>query len=101
MLAAMGRDPREGAAMSERSVQISELREDLERLVLLEQVAANRQLAIEKRLNEVAILGITAEQLRKELDLSKDSIDKLLALDAPGLAERLGLSQETVEKLEP
>jgi hypothetical protein len=87
--------------MSERSEQISELREDLERLVLLEQVAANRQLAIEKRLNEVADSGITAEQLRKELDLSKDSIDKLLALDAPGLAERLGLSRETLEKLEP
>jgi hypothetical protein len=87
--------------MSERSVQIFELREDLERLVLLEQVAANRQIAIEKRLNEVAESGVTADQLRKELDLSKDSIDKLLALDAPGLAERLGLSQETVEKLEP
>jgi len=87
--------------MSERSVEVSELREDLERLVLLEQVAANRQLAIEKRLNQIAESGITAEQLRKELDLSKDSIDKLLALDAPGLVERLGLSQETVEKLEP
>ena len=87
--------------MSERSEQISELREDLEKLVLLEHVAANRQEAIEKRLNEVADSGITADQLRTELDISKDSIHKLLALDAPGLTERLGISQETVENLEP
>ena len=87
--------------MSERSVQISELREDLERLVLLEQVAASRQEAIEKRLVQAVDAGITAEQLRNELDLSKSSISKLLALDAPDLAERLGISQESVEKLQP
>lgn len=86
--------------MSDRSVQISELREDLERLVLLEQVAVNRQEAIEKRLVEAVETGITPEQLQSELDLSEDSISKLLALDAPGLAERLGLSQDSVEKLQ-
>jgi hypothetical protein len=87
--------------MADRSVQISELREDLERLVLLEQVAASRQEAIEKRLVEAVEAGIAPEQLRNELDLSKSSISKLLALDAPDLAERLGISQESVEKLQP
>jgi hypothetical protein len=97
----MDADLRRRAVMADRSVQISELREDLERLVLLEQVAASRQVAIEQRLVQAVEAGITPEQLRSELDLSKSSVSKLLALDSPDLAERLGISQETVEKLQP
>jgi hypothetical protein len=97
----MDADLRRRAVMADRSVQISELREDLERLVLLEQVAASRQVAIEQRLVQAVEAGITPDQLRSELDLSKSSVSKLLALDSPDLAERLGISQETVEKLQP
>jgi hypothetical protein len=79
-----------------RPVQVFELREELERLLLLEQVVVRRQEVIERRLDEVLENGITAEQLRSKLNLSEQSARQLLELDAP-LAERLGILQETVE----
>ena len=75
------------------------LREDIEKLVLLEEVAERRQKLIEDRLDQALESGINAETIRDGLKLSKESLRRLLEKDPPDLAERLGISQETVENL--
>jgi hypothetical protein len=75
------------------------LREDIEKLVLLEEVAERRQQLIEQRLEEALSSGISPERIRSELKLSKESLRRLLEQDPPELAERMGISQETVENL--
>jgi hypothetical protein len=84
----------EGAALD-----IDALREEIEKLVLLEQVAERRQQMIEQRLDEATQAGITPETIRNELGLSKDSIRRLLDQKTPDLAKRLGISEETAETL--
>ncbi len=84
----------EGAALD-----IDALREEIEKLVLLEQVAERRQQLIEQRLDEATQAGITPETIRNELGLSKDSIRRLLDQKTPDLAKRLGISEETAENL--
>ena len=78
---------------------INILREDLEKLVLIEEVAERRQERIEKRIAEALERGISPEQLRSELGLSVDSLDRLLDEDPPSVPERLGVSEETTESL--
>jgi uncharacterized protein (UPF0335 family) len=78
---------------------LDQLREDIERLVLLEEVAERRQKMIEQRLEQALGAGIDAETIRSELKLSKESLRRLLDHDPPELAERLGISEETVERL--
>jgi hypothetical protein len=85
--------------MGDRPVHLFELREELERLLLLERVAASRQHEVERRLDEALQAGITPEELRERLNLSKESARELLELDAT-IAERLGITPQTVEKLE-
>ena len=82
----------EGAALD-----IDALREEIEKLVLLEQVAERRQQMIEQRLDEATQAGITPETIRNELGLSKDSIRRLLDQKTPDLAKRLGISEESAE----
>lgn len=84
----------EGAALD-----IDALREEIEKLVLLEQVAERRQQMIEQRLDEATQAGITPETIRNELGLSKDSIRRLLDQKTPDLAKRLGISEESAETL--
>lgn len=84
----------EGAAFD-----IDALREEIEKLVLLEEVAERRQQMIEKRLDDATQAGITPETIRKELGLSKESVKKLLDQKTPDLAQRLGISQETADNL--
>jgi hypothetical protein len=84
----------EGSAMD-----IDLLREEIEKLVLLEEVAERRQQMIEKHLDEATQSGITPETIREQLGLSKESIQKLLDQRTPDLAERLGISKETSENL--
>jgi hypothetical protein len=83
----------------ERAADLDELRQEIEKLILLEQVAERRQQLIEERLDRAIEQGMTAEQVRSELSLSKESIEKLLNQDPPRLAERLGISTQTVENL--
>ena len=78
---------------------IDALREEIEKLVLLEEVAERRQQMIEKRLDDATEAGITPETIRKELGLSKESVQKLLDQKTPDLAQRLGISQETADNL--
>jgi len=80
-------------------MDISLLREEIEKLVLLEEVAERRQKMIEEQLDLATRAGLSAEEIRNELGLSKESIRKLLDQKTPDLAERLGISQETAENL--
>jgi DNA-directed RNA polymerase sigma subunit (sigma70/sigma32) len=84
----------EGAAFD-----IDALREEIEKLVLLEEVAERRQEMIEQRLDDATEAGITTETIRKELGLSKESVRKLLDQKTPDLAQRLGISEETADNL--
>jgi biotin operon repressor len=84
----------EGAALD-----IDALREEIEKLVLLEEVAERRQQMIEQRLDEATQAGISPDSIRNELGLSKDSMRRLLDQKTPDLAERLGISEETAENL--
>ena len=85
--------------MADPALDIGMLREEIEKLVLLEEVAERRQQMIEERLDAAIEAGVTPEEIRRELGLSKDSMRKLLNEKTPDLAERLGISQETAEKL--
>jgi dihydropteroate synthase len=78
---------------------IDGLREEIEKLVLLEEVAERRQQMIEQRLEQATQAGISPETIRKELGLSKESIRKLLDQKTPDLAQRLGISEETADNL--
>ena len=80
-------------------MDIDALREEIEKLVLLEEVAERRQQMIEQRLDEATEAGIAAETIRRELGLSKESIRKLLDQKTPHLADRLGISEETADNL--
>lgn len=83
----------------ESSPDLDLLREEIEKLVLLEEVAERRQQLIEKRLDEALEAGVTPEQIRGELKLSKESLERLLRDDPPNLAERLGISEQSAENL--
>jgi DNA-binding XRE family transcriptional regulator len=80
-------------------MDISLLREEIEKLVLLEEVAERRQKMIEEQLDLATKAGLSAEEIRNELGLSKESIRRLLDQKTPDLAERLGISRESAENL--
>ena len=80
-------------------MDISLLREEIEKLVLLEEVAERRQQMIEEQLDLATKAGLSAEEIRKELGLSEESIRRLLDQKTPALAERLGISEESAENL--
>lgn len=80
-------------------MDISLLREEIEKLVLLEEVAERRQKMIEEQLDLATKAGLSAEEIRNALGLSKESIRRLLDQKTPDLAERLGISRESAENL--
>lgn len=80
-------------------MDISLLREEIEKLVLLEEVAERRQKMIEEQLDLATKAGLSAEEIRNELGLSKESIRRLLDQKTPDLADRLGISRESAENL--
>jgi hypothetical protein len=82
-----------------RAADIALLREEIEKLVLLEEVAERRQQMIEEQLERAINAGLTPAEIRDELGLSKESIRKLLDQKTPDLAERLGISEESAENL--
>ena len=80
-------------------MDIASLREEIEKLILLEEVAERRQQMIEEKLDRAIESGLTPDAIRAELRLSKESMRKLLDQKTPDLAERLGISDETAENL--
>lgn len=80
-------------------MDISLLREEIEKLVLLEEVAERRQKMIEEQLDLATKAGLSPEEIRNELGLSKESLRRLLDQKTPDLAERLGISRESAEHL--
>jgi hypothetical protein len=80
-------------------MDVDALREEIEKLVLLEEVAERRQQLIEKQLDDAIEEGLSQETIRKELNLSQESIRRLLDQKTPALAERLGISQQTADDL--
>ena len=80
-------------------MDISLLREEIEKLVLLEEVAERRQKMIEEQLDLATKAGLSPEEIRNELGLSKESIRRLLDQKTPDLAERLGISRESAKNL--
>ena len=80
-------------------MDIDLLREEIEKLVLLEEVAERRQQMIEKQLDAATEAGLSAETIREQLGLSKESIQQLLDQKTPDLAARLGISDESAENL--
>lgn len=85
--------------MEGTAFDIEALREEIEKLVLLEEVAERRQQKIEERLEEAIGSGGDADTIRKELGLSKESVRRLLDGGTPDLAQRLGISEESAENL--
>ena len=85
--------------MEGSSLDIDALREEIEKLILLEEVAERRQQMIEQRLDDATQAGIAPETIRNELGLSKESMRRLLDQKTPDLAERLGISEETAGNL--
>jgi hypothetical protein len=85
--------------MEGSGLDIDALREEIEKLILLEEVAERRQQMIERRLDEATQAGIAPETIRNELGLSKESMRRLLDQKTPDLAERLGISEETAGNL--
>ena len=85
--------------MEGHETDIDLLREEIEKLVLLEEVAERRQQMIEEQLQRAIQGGLTPEEIREQLGLSKESVRKLLDQKTPGLAERLGISEDTAENL--
>lgn len=85
--------------MEGSSMDISLLREEIEKLVLLEEVAERRQKMIEEQLDLATKAGLSPEEIRNELGLSKESMRRLLDQKTPDLAERLGISRESAENL--
>jgi hypothetical protein len=85
--------------MEGSGMDIALLREEIEKLVLLEEVAERRQKMIEEQLDLATKAGLSADSIRNELGLSKESISRLLDQKTPELAERLGISKESAENL--
>lgn len=82
--------------------QVQEARDLLESVALLEKVAVSREAKAEKIMDSLSSEGMTPEQMADDLDISDQSTETLLARDEPKPPhERVGISEESIEKLDP
>lgn len=81
---------------------LDDARSLLESIALLETVAAAREGKVEELLEVLSACGMGAADLARELDVSEESVATLLHRDEPKPPhERAGISEETMERLEP
>ncbi len=80
---------------------LREARQELERLVMLESAAEQRQARVEEFLRRlVRDFGFTTADLARRLGVSERSIESLVSGDdPPSVAERLEVSEESVRLL--
>ena len=86
----------------DRDKKLEDVRSLLESVALLETVAAEREAKVENLMETLAAEGMAPEELAEELDISHTSVKSILNRDEPKpVHERLGLSEETVARLDP
>lgn len=91
--------PPTGASQEDDLRQVRSL---LESITLLETVASDREARVESLLTYLNDRGLTASELARKLDISEDSVNNLLDRDQPKPPhERMGISLESAEKLDP
>ncbi len=86
----------------EHEQEVDEARALLESVALLEKVAVNREAKAEVIMSDLAEGGMSSGELADELGISKKSAALMLRRDGPKPPhQRLGVSEETIEKLDP
>jgi hypothetical protein len=82
--------------------EVQEARALLESVALLEKVAASREGKAEKIMDSLESRGMRPDQMAEDLNISRKSTDALLGREEPKPPhERVGVSEESIEKLEP
>jgi ribosome-binding protein aMBF1 (putative translation factor) len=82
--------------------EVDEARALLESVALLEKVAANREAKAEQIMRTLADRGVSSADLAEKLEISKESAVTMLAREAPKPPhQRAGVSEETMDKLDP
>lgn len=82
--------------------KIEDARSLLESVTLLETVAAEREAKAGNLMESLNDDGLQPEELADRLDVSGRSVELLLKRDEPKPPhDRIGISEETVEKLDP
>ena len=86
----------------EQPQEVDEARALLESVALLEKVAANREAKAADIMSSLAERGMSSDEQAEQLDISKRSAATILGREAPKPPhQRVGVSDETMEKLDP
>jgi hypothetical protein len=86
----------------DKQQEVDEARALLESVALLEKVSANREARAEGIMTSLAGQGMSSGEVAEELDISKESAGIMLGREAPRPPhQRVGVSEETMEKLDP
>lgn len=86
----------------EEDKQVDEARTLLESVVLLETVAVEREAKAEVIVESLANEGLGAAEVAERLDIPDAAVQTMLDREQPKPPhERMGVSEETVERLDP
>jgi DNA-directed RNA polymerase specialized sigma24 family protein len=82
--------------------RVDEARNLLESVVLLETVAVEREAKAENIVESLTEEGMKPEEVAERLDIPDAAVQTMLQRDQPNLPhERMGVSEETVARLDP
>lgn len=86
----------------EEEKQVDEARTLLESVVLLETVAVEREAKADGIVESLANKGMDADEVAEKLDIPDNAVRLMLDRDQPNPPhERMGVSEETVQRLDP
>lgn len=86
----------------ETEKKVDEARNLLESVVLLETVAVEREAKAENIVESLTDEGMLPEEVAEKLDIPDAAVHTMLQRDQPNLPHvRMGVSEETVERLDP